>query len=356
MQIAIDTEYITAKELLRGSGIGLVDAARLMLEATELCGKNISLIRNGLHMAAKEIKRRVKTVSFDAAFNECLEAKSHRRPRTLSDIRYLMNRLIKSNPGWGGRSLRNITPHDCKEAINAAFGSNRQRFKARVVLSGVFSVGMKRGWCSCNPVKNVDVPYIKEREIQALSLEEVGDLLDSCKNNYNKSCSAAVGFMLFAGIRPKEIERLTWRDVDLKEKIISIYPEHSKTGGIRHVSIQPVLLKWLKENIPASPSIPGKICPENWLAKWSVIRQKAGWSKASGKPWQQDCLRHTFASYHAKYFKNFSLLQMEMGHSSSSLLRNRYLNMRGISKKNAILFWSKNRMHSIKDNNEFTFT
>ena len=55
--------------------------------------------------------------------------------------------------------------------------------------------------------------------------------------------------------------------------------------------------------------------------------------------WSADALRHTYASYHAKWFRDFSLLQLEMGHRSSSLLRERYLNMEGVSRDRARLFW-----------------
>ena len=46
------------------------------------------------------------------------------------------------------------------------------------------------------------------------------------------------------------------------------------------------------------------------------------------------------AFYHAKHFKDYNLLQMEMGHRSSSLLRTRYLNMKGISPQTATRFWA----------------
>mgnify|MGYP005912298015 CR=1 FL=1 len=38
----------------------------------------------------------------------------------------------------------------------------------------------------------------------------------------------------------------------------------------------------------------------------------------------------------------FSSLQMDMGHSSLSLLRTRYLNMEGISRRESAAFWQLN--------------
>lgn len=37
--------------------------------------------------------------------------------------------------------------------------------------------------------------------------------------------------MLYAGIRPGEVVRLHWRDVDLEERVISVRSRTSKTGG-----------------------------------------------------------------------------------------------------------------------------
>jgi len=82
------------------------------------------------------------------------------------------------------------------------------------------------------------------------------------------------------------------------------------------------------------------IIPANWKQKWRQIR--ACFSSLTDRPWQADVLRHTFASYHARQFKDFSSLQMGMGHSSLSLLRTRYLNMEGILRRESSAFWQLN--------------
>ena len=101
-----------------------------------------------------------------------------------------------------------------------------------------------------------------------------------------------------------------------------------------------MLAKWLKfcrDRTKPGPLTP--ICPKGWTIKWRKIRRRAGWGSRK-RSWMPDCLRHTYASYHAKHFKDYNLLQMEMGHRSSSLLRTRYLNMKGISVQTANRFWA----------------
>ena len=143
--------------------------------------------------------------------------------------------------------------------------------------------------------------------------------------------------MLYAGIRPAEVERLTWDAVNMEERVVCLKALHSKTGGRRHVQIHPVLHRLLKEAQPSRKEDP--VCPPNWAEKWRRVRQHAGWNAAHGLPWIQDVLRHTYASYHAKHFRNFTELQYEMGHSGLHLLKSRYLNMQDISRQDASRFW-----------------
>ncbi|WP_300771607.1 tyrosine-type recombinase/integrase [uncultured Akkermansia sp.] len=94
----------------------------------------------------------------------------------------------------------------------------------------------------------------------------------------------------------------------------------------------------------------GSVCPRNWTAKWRELRRQAGWD-GKEKKWPADMLRHTFASYFARHFKNLHVLQMEMGHASSDLLRTRYLNMEGITEMTAAVFWGNCHAgrHTIKN-------
>ncbi len=58
------------------------------------------------------------------------------------------------------------------------------------------------------------------------------------------------------------------------------------------------------------------------------LRHAAGFKK-----WVPDVLRHSYASYHAKMYKDLPRLQLAMGHRDCHLLLTRYINLQGISKK-----------------------
>ena len=213
-------------------------------------------------LGAEELKRQEKTVSFEKAVAEALEARKGRRARTQSDYRYVTRRFMKRCEGLAQRRVRSIRPEECAAYIEQAFSTPSQRAKARRVLSAVFGTAVKRGWCSENPVQKVDVPRVEEKRIEILSMDEITALLDAARSYRGGICLAAVGMMLYAGIRPHEVARLTWDEVDTRNKSISILPQHSKTGGARLVTIQPPLQRILQE----SPQHSGRICPTQWGA------------------------------------------------------------------------------------------
>ncbi|MFR1411684.1 MAG: tyrosine-type recombinase/integrase, partial [Akkermansia sp.] len=326
---------------LEGESVTLIQAARLVLEIKEALGDEICTInrcREVVSLGLNAIKNKHHTVSFGTAAVECLRSKSHRRPRTLTDIRSIIQKLKKSNPELEQTPLRNISVEDCQSILMNTFTTSRQRHKARLILSGIFSFSVKRGWCDENPILRVDTPFLKEQEIPALTLKEVTLLLKTCMDEFNGSCVAGAALMIFAGIRPQEVERLLWENIAIRDGCIILNSKHTKTGGARHVTILPVLAKWLTSAVTGPNPDPELPSARKGGQSSGAKSEKAGWG--GRKIMVPDCLRHTYASYHAKHFKDYNLLQMEMGHRSSSLLRTRYLNMKGISPQTATRFWA----------------
>lgn len=329
-----------ALELLKETGLSVLEAAliaRELLDATGSRGNKYKRAREIIRLGAEALRVKMMTVSFRKAAEEAIAARSDRRKRTQEDFRYMVRRLLRYNPGMGRRPVRMMTAKECREGLVRAFKSARQRHKARLVLSGIFSTAVRRGWCAENPVRWVDVPRLKEQVVPVLNMEEVNRLLKVAQEYRQGACLAAVGLMLYAGIRPNETERLEWRHINLEAGVVTLFPQHTKTGGARIVTIRPVLRDLLAACRKIG-GIPGRVCPPNWQSRWRELRRLAGWD-GKKKPWYPDTLRHTFASYFACHFKNMNVLQMEMGHASLDLLRTRYLNMEGVTEVTASVFW-----------------
>ncbi len=326
-----------AKALLEGSGLSWTDAARLTLEILESIewkgGENreerLKRIRGVLRCGIETEALQRKTKAFSSVVESSLRERAHLRPATVADLRYLSARILRCNPGLGARPLRAIDTAECKKALDKAFRTPSQWRKGRTFLHSIFTHGIREGLCAENPVKRLPAPRVHEQEIRALSLNEVKRLTSNALKAEHLECAAAVGLMLWAGIRPRELERLDWDAIDLQSSSISIRARHSKTGGARIVKIHPVLRRWLRH----SPQR-GTLLPRNWRRKWNRLRRISG--LGARRP---DTLRHTFASFHAKQWRDYQSLSLEMGHGDIRLLQTRYVNFRGISPGEERDFW-----------------
>ena len=323
---------------LREAGLTHLQALRLALELVEqsdagrLRGeRRMNRCRCVIRMGAEQRRAAEHTANFGNAVESALRTRSERRPRTQKEFAGICRRMLRERPLLARRSVCGISAAECSELLQGVFPTPRQRRKARAILHGIFAHAICKGWCAENPVQKVPPPSLEEHEIIPLTLLQIKRLLAIARLPQHRACMPALGVMLWCGVRPAEVTRLEWGDWDREEDVIVLRPRHSKTGGWRHVHVRPVLRAWLNDyGEPGS----GPLCPPDWGRRWKRLRDGAGLI-----PWQQDVLRHTFASYHAKQFRNFSLLQEEMGHRSSALLRTRYLSMRGVTTEGAQLFW-----------------
>ena len=320
-------------EILRSTGEDVLEAALVAKAAMEAARGKVKRALKCIGAGAEALRLQEKTVTFEKAVAAALEARKERRIRTLYDFRYFTRRFMLRCKGLTNRRVRSITPQECAEYIETAFDTPRQRQKARLILSGVFGTAVKRGWCDANPVARVEAPRVVEHPVPILTPREIEQITTTAEAYQGGSCAAAVGMMLYAGIRPHEVARLTWAQVDLQARAIYILPRHSKTGGARRVTIHRPLQRILRALKRAENE---KICPRNWLHHWRELRRAAGWDSPA-RHWPQDALRHTFASYHLSHFRSYAELQVEIGHRDATLLRTRYVDQRGV--RNALRFW-----------------
>ena len=316
-------EETAALALLKSTKLSPLEAAQVACAAVRAGRGRVKQALRCIAAGEEELKRQERTVTFDKAVAAALEARKDRRARTLCDFRYVTRRFMKRCPGLARRRVRSITAAECAAYIESAFETPRQRQKARLTLSGVFSTAIKRGWCSENPVTRVEAPRVVEKTVPILTPEEAEQLVQAAREYKGGICLPAVGLMLYAGIRPHEVARLRWGDVDLPGKRVLIAPQHSKTGGARPVTLLRPALRLLSHPPHRRPA-PQRICPPQWLRHWREVRRCAGWNRLT-RPWRQDVCRHSFASYHAAMYRNLHELQLQMGHRSTDLLRTRYL-------------------------------
>lgn len=329
-------ELISANTLLEDKGISVLDAARLICNVLDYLPKNSTL--TPIQFCSKIIETgkqhiHISEMSVSEGFALYLEYKRHLRKDSFNDIRYLGNRLLRTSPEFGKRNFSELSASECEEWLNAAFHTDSQFNKARTMLHGLFEFAIRREWCDKNPIKRIERKKVVEKGIQPLKLAETKRLIKTAQRE-SPVYAVVAALLVYTGIRPREVRRLTWRDIDTEEKIITVRSQCSKTGGVRQVEIPPVLNRLL---ITHSRELKEeKICPTDWQRRWRKIRDTSGFR---GR-WVQDVLRHTYASFHAKNYADLPRLQLNMGHRDLSLLRSRYVNMHGISRAEAKCFFN----------------
>ena len=331
----MNTDYISAKRILTGTDVSVLDAARIAKNILDAKPKNFVL--TDLQFCAKVIEvglrhMRVKEMPLADGFALYLKSKQHLRPDSIRDIRCIGNRLLRTNPELGKRNFSELSVAECEEWLNAAFHTNPQFNKARTMLHGLFEFALRREWCDKNPIKRIERRKVIEKEIKPLKLSEIRRLIETARRE-SQIYAIVAALLVYTGIRPREVRRLTWRDIDTEEKTITVRSQCSKTGGVRQVEIPPVLNRFLITHKSENTS---HICPTDWQCRWRKIRDNSGFR---GR-WIQDILRHTYASFHAKRYADLPRLQLNMGHRDQSLLRSRYVNMHGISRVEARCFFN----------------
>lgn len=138
--------------------------------------------------------------------------------------------------------------------------------------------------------------------------------------------------ILFAGIRPTEIRRLEWEDIDLDTGTIFISNQKAKTDRSRYIEMPETLKAWVNDYAPGLLERTGSVTGANWKRKIQLIRQQAGIATEG-----RDQLRKTFASMHLAAYEDVSKTRSILGHETSEVL---FTNYRGaVAKKTALQFW-----------------
>lgn len=325
----------TAKKIIENLPLSINDAARLVLEMEEELGDRvmgldkrtlICLMRRVIHMGVEELEKQEHTVTFETAVWASVEARTGRRPTTRRDLRHYARRLLRVD-GVAGRPLRAMSTRECREMLQSAFGGSVSSYiKGRAMLHSVFAYGMRQEWCAENPVARVEMPKMREQEIVPLRQDEVKRLETAAQQPEHQAMRLSLYLLLYCGLRPQEVARLRPQtDVQPERGCVVVPRRCSKTGGGRVI---PLRRRELLHGMPLS-------IPRNWQQRWQRLRQAAGFPPGQ---WVPDVCRHTFASYHAAHFQDLGVLQLEMGHRSTDLLRSRYLNLPRVEE--ARVFWT----------------
>ncbi|MGZ0710088.1 site-specific integrase [Coraliomargarita sp. W4R53] len=137
--------------------------------------------------------------------------------------------------------------------------------------------------CQENPCDRLDKTPTDTSAISILSLDEAKRLLKVATLLHDGVCAASVAILLFAGLRPSELQDL--KPEGVKDGHIRVTGGKLRRKLKRSVPIPPVLKEWLKV-------YPFKGAPDGWSYKQRMLRKST-----KAKRWVSDIIRHTSISY-----------------------------------------------------------
>ena len=249
------------------------------------------------------------------------KAKDGAGKRHLGDLK---SRLTVFGRDFDGRLVSDVTTAELDDWLRGLPVGPVGRNNFRKVVRGAFSYAVARGYCPANPVTATARAKVADKPPGILSVAEAGALLEHA----DAAVLPYLAVGLFAGLRRAELERLDWREVDLAGGHIEVSAAKAKTARRRLVTIEPNLREWL---LPlARPS--GPVAPNNLRRRLASVREAAGVAA-----WPENCLRHSFGSYHVTAFNSAAKTALEMGHVNAAMLFSNYREV--VKPKEAARYW-----------------
>ena len=303
---------------------GKIEEAAIAFERLAPFGVNLTTV-------VDEYVRRRETDAKSCPFSEAFRLFEEHKPKRRSDsYRHQLKQTRSRFEVLQERLVSTISRKEIEAELDGVPPGARNAFLR--VLRAVFNFAIKREWTESNPVLKIDMADVDRGEIKVLTLKQTGGLLSaSLKIDPEMLPYHALG--LFAGIRPKELDRMTWEQIHMRDREIKLPPEVTKTRNGRTIAMEPVLFRWLNYHIKAGGRNSGEIVPKkNQRTRLRRIREKAG-----ATPWIQDAMRHSYASHWLKAYDDKDKLLGYMGHATDDMLINNYL--RAVDRKTAARYW-----------------
>jgi len=254
------------------------------------------------------------------AIAEFLASKAHsgKRQSWLTSLAWCTREFAKDRENV---LVCDVLPEEVEDWLNDNEWAPRSRWNRWMELNVFFGWCLTRSYCSRNIVDIVEEPSFDKPEIKILSVENVEKLMIGAQVK-DPEIVQHLALMLFGGIRPAEVQRLS--ELDMKGDAIRILPATSKTRQNRWVTINPTLKAWQQCG--------GALPVKDFTSRILELRRDIG---ITDNEWQSDILRHTFVSY-AVPVLGMAQTALEAGHSELVLLEN----YRSLAKKqDAERFW-----------------
>lgn len=175
-------------------------------------------------------------LTVDAFLDQWLEAAARPRLRSNTHQGYVKMWKTYLGPLLGDHRLDRLTVLDVQTALARlqSHGLNARTIRyAHAVLNMALKQAVKWGMLPANPAEHVTLPKQQKKEMHAMTPKEAKRFLAAAAAD---RWGVLFAFALATGMRPSEIFGILWKDVDLKEGVVTVRRALTRTTGGRHLT------------------------------------------------------------------------------------------------------------------------
>ncbi len=239
-----------------------------------------------------------------------------KRARSVENDRSMIDRIIL--PRLGSKKVNAVQSRDIHALHVAMKGTPFQANRVLALTSKMFSLAIKWGWRSDNPVKGIE-RYHEERRERWLSDDELGRLLKSLSTHPNQRAANAVRFQLLTGARIGEVLAARWSDIDLTRGVWIKPSHHTKQKRTEHLPLSAPALALLAEMRESASAEERYLFPGNAPDKplqgikkfWHNVTKQAGLAD-----YRLHDNRHTHASHLVSSGLSLEIVGRLLGHTN----------------------------------------
>jgi integrase/recombinase XerD len=321
---ALAEDALRAADALRQTPYGVLEAARLIASAHEQLVPFSADLPAAVEDYVSKLDQRRRSTTVNNLVSEFIE---NRRARGKSPtyLRDLETRLGRFKSTMGESVVSDLCAHDVDAWIRSLNVGPQTQNNFRSVLSAAWAFAVKRGYTSSNIIREIERVDVVRDHVPVFSVDQLTALL----HNAPPECVPVLAIGAFAGLRPEEINKLHWENVDLDERTIRVNATVSKTRKKRFAEISHNLAAWLR---PYTGKF-GPVAPPNLQRL-----RRATMARAKIAHWPQDVLRHSFASAHYAFHRNPADTAMLLGHRDQDMLLTHYRDL--MKRSEAVDYWN----------------
>lgn len=234
-------------------------------------------------------------------------------------------------PRLGALRLSAVGQRDIEALKSALKATPVHANRSLALLSKMFNLAIRDGWCTENPVHGV-ARFQEQARDRWLSEEELQRLTHAVDEYSDQNAADAIRLILLTGSREGETLKAEWSEFDLDRGVWTKPSHHTKLKRVSHVPLSAealALLRRMKANGGGALLFPGRkeerarvtlrkvwiaICRNAGLAESYTIQGKRRLLARYRPTCRVHDLRHTFASHLATGGTSLHIVGKLLGH------------------------------------------